>query len=58
MLGRRLRSLEVQSTNLEELTAALQQIWREIPQDDIRRCISMRVRCQEVIQQRGGNTRF
>jgi transposase len=58
MMGRRLRDLERQPINLQELGAALQQIWHEIPQATIRPCINMHNRLQEVIRRRGGNTPY
>jgi len=57
-MGRRLRDRDVPPRNLEELEENLQQIWREIPQHFIERCINMRERLQAVIEKRGGNTRF
>ena len=57
-IGRRLRRREEQPYNLNQLGEALRQIWREIPQSAIERCINMRERLQAVINQRGGNTQF
>jgi transposase len=57
-IGRRLRRREEQPYNLNQLGETLRQIWREIPQSAIERCINMRERLQAVINQRGGNTQF
>lgn len=57
-MERRLRRREEQPRNLDQLGEALRQIWLEIPQNTIQRCINMRERLQAVIDQRGGNTRF
>lgn len=57
-MKRRLRCREEQPQNLRELQEVLTQIWNEIPQDTIRRCINMRARLQAVINQRGGNTQY
>lgn len=58
IMGRRLRDLARQPVNLEDLSQTLVQIWNDIPQEEIRACITMRNRLQAVIQQRGGNTRY
>lgn len=57
-MGRRLRHRERQPQNLNELGEALREIWYEIPQNVIQRCINMRERLQAVIDQRGGNTQY
>lgn len=58
LLDRRLRNLPNQPQNLQELGDILQQIWREIQQNLIRRFINMRIRCEEVIRRRGGTLNF
>lgn len=58
LMGRRLRNYPRQPTTLAELERVLQQIWQEIPQNEINRCISMRNRLLEVIRRRGGNTSY
>ena len=58
MLGRRLRRDYPRLQNFRQLTQALLQTWRGIPQRDIQRCINMRDRLESVISNRGGNTRF
>lgn len=58
MVGRRLRKRRVQPSNLAELGTALQEIWWEIPQEMIRKCINMQKRCREVLTKRGGNTHY
>ncbi|EFN61755.1 hypothetical protein EAG_05344, partial [Camponotus floridanus] len=55
-MERRLRRREQQSQNFNDLAEILKQIWNEIPQELIRRCINMRERLQAVIEQREGNT--
>lgn len=55
-LGRRLRRYDIQ--NLRQLENLLRREWDAIPQEEIRACISMRNRLNEVIQQRGGNTSY
>lgn len=57
-MERRLRRREEQPRNLEELGEILMEIWHNIPQDRIARCINMRERLQAVIDQRGGNTHY
>lgn len=46
------------ATILVKLEKALQEIWQEIPQYEINRCINMRDRLSEVINQKDGNTLF
>lgn len=59
ILGRRLRQNYPNLPNLAALENALIRVWRQIPQQMIRNCISnMRQRLQAVIQSRGGNTRY
>ena len=58
-LGRRVRSSLNPPMNIQQLIAALQQEWTQIPQDVIVRCIrSMQNRCRECIQARGGHTHY
>lgn len=57
-MGRRLNHREEQPHNFEELEETLRQIWHQIPQELIRRCINMQERLQAVIDQRGGNIRY
>lgn len=56
IMGRRIRELERPLTNLQQLEAALHQIWHEIPQTAIRACINICERLQEIIRRRGGDT--
>lgn len=58
LMGRQLRNYPRQPTTLAELERVLQEIWQEIPQHEISRCISMRNRLLEVIRRRGGNTSY
>ena len=59
MMGRRFRALPNPPANLDELTVAISEIWNDIDQADMRTLIlSMRRRCEAVIQARGGNTRY
>lgn len=58
IMGRRLRDLERPATNLQQLEAALHQIWYEIPQATIRACINMHERLHKTIRRRSGNTQF
>lgn len=58
-LGRGLRELRNQPQNLQELGAALQDLWRRIPNHvftNIRQ--SMRRRCMAVVNARGGHTQY
>ncbi|EFN61756.1 Transposable element Tc1 transposase, partial [Camponotus floridanus] len=57
-MERRLRRREQQSQNFNDLAEILKQIWNEIPQDLIRRCINMRERLQAVIKQKGSKTQY
>ncbi|EFN68829.1 Transposable element Tc1 transposase, partial [Camponotus floridanus] len=57
-MKRRLRRREQQPQNFNDIAEILKQIWNEIPQELIRRCINMRERLQAVIEQRGGNTQY
>lgn len=58
MLGRRLRDLPNQSTNLANLFDRLREIWDALPQEMIQQCINMPQRLTEVIRNRGRNTHF
>jgi transposase len=58
LMGRELRHRPRQPTTLAKLERVLQEIWQEIPQIEISRCINMRDRLIEVIYQRGGSTSF
>lgn len=58
LMGRRLRDYPRQPTTLAELERILQEIWQEIPQNEVSRCINMRNRLLEVIRRRGGNTSY
>jgi len=58
MLRRRIRDLERLPANLQQLEAALRQIWNEIPQERLRACINMHERLQAVIQRKGGHTHY
>jgi len=58
LIGRQLRDRPRQPTTLADLERILQEIWLEIPQAEISRCINMRDRLHEVINRRGGNTTF
>ena len=58
-LGRRLRRRPHASTNVNELTRALQEEWNNIPRHIYRNlCNSMRHRVQAVINSNGGHTRY
>ncbi|EFN67918.1 Transposable element Tc1 transposase, partial [Camponotus floridanus] len=57
-MERRLRRREQQPQNFDDLAEIFKQIWNEIPQELIRRCINMRERLQAVIEQREGNTQY
>lgn len=58
VLNRAVRGRNLQPATLEELRVMLVQVWNEIPQEAIQRCINMTERLQAVIRSRGGNTRF
>nr|XP_054765071.1 uncharacterized protein LOC129271834 [Lytechinus pictus] len=58
-LGRRVRSREQPPTNRQTLIQALQEEWTEPPQDYARQLFqSMRQRCLECVQARGGHTHY
>lgn len=58
-IGRQLRQRQPTPTNVQELTAALQDEWQRIPRRVYRRlCQSVPNRIQEVIRRNGGATRF
>lgn len=58
-LGRRVRSREQPPTNRQTLIQALQEEWTELPQDYARQLVqSMRQRCLECVQARGGHTHY
>lgn len=58
-LGRRVSRRAPSPTNRQELVAALQEEWQNIPQDNLRRLVrSMRRRCQACVQANGGHTRY
>ena len=55
-LGRRLANRHLKPGNKQQLVAALQEEWANIPQDSIRRLIrSMRRRCTSCVQAQGGH---
>ena len=55
-LGRRLANRHPKPGNKQQLVAALQEEWANIPQDSIRRLIrSMRRRCTSCVQAQGGH---
>lgn len=59
IMGRRLRQDYPNLRNLAAVEEALNEIWRRIPQQMIRNCISnMPQRLRAVIRSRGGNTRY
>ena len=59
IMSRTIRQRNVAPQTVQELTAALIQVWEEIPQETIRRLIrSMPRRCRECIQARGGHTHY
>ncbi|KYQ59563.1 hypothetical protein ALC60_01415, partial [Trachymyrmex zeteki] len=56
---RRLRHYpRMQTYILEQLIEALRQVWHQIPQAAIRRCINMQQRLRDVIFNRGSNTSY
>lgn len=58
-IGKQLQRLENPAVTLEMLEVALIEQWERIPQQVIRNCIlSMPTRCQELINARGGPTRY
>ena len=59
MLGRALASRQRQPVTLDELQAALEDEWRRLPQDRVRRLIaSMPRRCRSLIEAHGHHTRY
>lgn len=59
ILGRCVRALQPQPADLPQLAAALQQEWRRLPRETIRRLIrSMPSRCRCCIDARGGHTKY
>lgn len=59
MLGRQLRDHPNRPNNLEAVGRLLIEIWNGLDQNDIRTLIlSMNRRCEDVIRNRGGNTRY
>lgn len=59
LLDRRVRARPNPPDTLQQLQEALNEEWRIIPQEDLRRLIrSMPRRCQAVIQAGGGHTRY
>jgi transposase len=58
-LDRRVRQRQPQPQSLQQLVNALQDEWKNIPQQAIRTLISsMSRRCHAVIDSRGGHTRY
>ena len=58
-MGTNIRRRLKPPTNLEEMQDALREEWAAIPLQLIRRLIlSMRRRCQAVIQAQGGHTKY
>lgn len=58
-LGRRISRRTPPPRNRQELVAALQQEWENIPQNNVRRLVrSMRRRCQACVQANGGQTKY
>ena len=58
-LGRRIARRDPRPGNRDQLVAALQEEWANIPQDNIRRLVrSMRRRCTACINARGGHTPY
>ncbi|KYQ56874.1 hypothetical protein ALC60_04186, partial [Trachymyrmex zeteki] len=55
---RRLRRHYPRIQTLEQLIKALRQVWHQIPQAAIRRCINMQQRLRDVIYNRGSNTSY
>ena len=59
ILGRRVQGHVPAPRNLQELASVLQEEWRRIPQNDIRRLVgSMRRRCVACLAANGGPTRY
>ena len=59
IMSRTIHRRQVAPQTVQELTAALIQVWEEIPQENIRHLIrSMPRRCSECIQARGGHTHY
>ena len=59
ILGRRVQGHVQAPRNLQELANVLQEQWRRIPQNDIRRLVgSMRRRCVACLAANGGPTRY
>jgi len=57
IMSRSIHQRHIAPQSVQELTDALFQVWKEIPQENIRRLIrSTPRRCREVIQARGGHT--
>jgi hypothetical protein len=58
-MGRRINANPHPAQNIEQLTRQVQQAWRDIPQDDIRRLFdSMPRRIQECCAANGGHTSY
>ena len=58
-LDRRVRQGQPQPQSFQQLVNALQDEWNNIPQQAVRTLISsMGLRCQAVIDSRGGHTRY
>lgn len=59
MLGQRLRQRQQPPANVQELAAALQQEWNNVPQNDLGRLVrSMPRRIRACLANRGGFTRY
>ncbi|KAK7091284.1 hypothetical protein V1264_008988 [Littorina saxatilis] len=59
MLGRRVRENHAPPANLQQLLVLFQQEWQAIPQADLVTIVhSMRDRCNECRQNRGGYTHY
>ena len=58
MMERHLRNRRRQPTTMADLEEVLHQIWNQISQSNIRKCINIKSRLREIIRRRDSNNSY